>query len=640
MNRLVLISSFLISLFGFSQTPITDNNIHSAVDLWVSNQTNAEATYGHISTWNTSNVTNMYELFRDHNNFNDDIAQWDVSSVIVMGRMFWGAEAFDQNINSWDVSNVTDMSYMFYQAGTFNQPLNNWDVSSVYAIDHMFMDAHDFNQDLSSWNISNVNNLSQIFAVASSFNQPLNTWNVSQVVNFNGAFTLASSFNQPLDNWNTSSVTDMNAMFYLAESFDQDLSNWDITNVINMGNMFDYSALSTDNYDNVLIAWSQQNLQDNVSLGAVGVTYCAGETARQNLINNDGWTITDDGLDPNCTPPCLIDDTNIQAAVDLWESNQTNAEATYGHISTWDTSCVTDMSELFESYTTFNEDIGSWDVSNVVNMHNMFGIASSFDQNISSWNVSNVTDMSYMFYSASNFNQDISNWSIGSVVNMQGMFFNATIFNQNISSWNVSNVTDMSYMFSYAAVFNQDISSWSTSNVTDMSAMFNSSSSFDQNLAVWDISNVVNMLTMFSFSGLSTNNYDNILIGWEPQVVISNVPLGAIGITYCTGETARQNLIDNYGWTITDDGIDPSCTASIDEESISNIYIYPNPVSNILNIKGNTGELSIIIYNILGKQIMSSKIINSIDVSSLNTGIYFIELSNGQQTALRKLIKK
>ena len=312
-----------------------------------------------------------------------------------------------------------------------------------------------------------------------------------------------------------------------------------------------------------------------------------------------------------------ITDNNIHSAVDLWESNQNNAEATYGHISSWDTSSVTDMSELFESYTTFNEDIGSWDtssvvtmqdmfngavafnqdisfwdVSNVVNMHNMFGIASSFDQNISSWNVSNVTDMSYMFYSASNFNQDIGNWSIGSVVNMQGMFFNATIFNQNISSWNVSNVTDMSNMFSYAAAFNQDISSWLTSNVTDMSAMFNSSSSFDQNLAVWDISNVGNMLTMFSFSGLSTNNYDNILIGWEPQVVISNVPLGAIGVTYCTGETARQNLINNYGWTITDDGIDPSCTTTCPIDD-SNIHAVVDLwVSNQTSAEATYGHIS------------------------------------------------
>ena len=37
----------------------------------------------------------------------------------------------------------------------------------------------------------------------------------------------------------------------------------------------------------------------------------------------------------------------IRTAVAAWLSDATAAEATYGHISTWDTSGVTDMSWLF-----------------------------------------------------------------------------------------------------------------------------------------------------------------------------------------------------------------------------------------------------------------------------------------------------
>ena len=79
---------------------------------------------------------------------------------------------------------------------------------------------------------------------------------------------------------------------------------------------------------------------------------------------------------------CTIDDSNIQSAVNLWISNPTNAEATYGNISDWDTSCVTNMSELFKGLTNFNDDIGNWDVSNVTNMSEMFYNAHVFNQNI------------------------------------------------------------------------------------------------------------------------------------------------------------------------------------------------------------------------------------------------------------------
>ena len=39
--------------------PITDDNINAAVDLWLFNEDVADATYGHISEWDVSSVTDM-----------------------------------------------------------------------------------------------------------------------------------------------------------------------------------------------------------------------------------------------------------------------------------------------------------------------------------------------------------------------------------------------------------------------------------------------------------------------------------------------------------------------------------------------------------------------------------------------------
>ena len=46
-------------------TAITNGNIHSAVDAWCTNSASAQSTYGHISIWDTSSVTNMNSLFRE-----------------------------------------------------------------------------------------------------------------------------------------------------------------------------------------------------------------------------------------------------------------------------------------------------------------------------------------------------------------------------------------------------------------------------------------------------------------------------------------------------------------------------------------------------------------------------------------------
>ena len=52
-----------------------------------------------------------------------------------------------------------------------------------------------------------------------------------------------------------------------------------------------------------------------------------------------------------------LDDRRIRTAVDAWLSDSAAAEATYGHISTWDTSGVTDMSDTAIRLARFNEDI-------------------------------------------------------------------------------------------------------------------------------------------------------------------------------------------------------------------------------------------------------------------------------------------
>ena len=83
----------------------SSDGLRVAVKEWLSDRAASEAKYGHISNWDTSQVTDMSRLFNNATDFN-------------------------QPLNDWDVSNVTDMNNMFYRARAFNQPLNDWDVSN------------------------------------------------------------------------------------------------------------------------------------------------------------------------------------------------------------------------------------------------------------------------------------------------------------------------------------------------------------------------------------------------------------------------------------------------------------------------------------------------------------------------------
>jgi hypothetical protein len=76
---------------------------------------------------------------------------------------------------------------------------------------------------------------------------------------------------------------------------------------------------------------------------------------------------------------------------------------------------------------------------------------------------------------------------------------------------------------------------------------------------------------MFNQSGLSSDNYNKLLVGWAAQApsIQSGVPLGALttsaglttGIYYTTisARNARDVLTNTYGWTITDGGFNFPC---------------------------------------------------------------------------------
>ena len=100
-----------------------------AVGLYNSNSTNCASsekqcilaqTYGWpMNSWCVGNVTDMSELFRDMDTFNEDISGWDTSSVMSMWSMFNGATSFNGNLSAWDTSSVTDIWGMFGRATSF-----------------------------------------------------------------------------------------------------------------------------------------------------------------------------------------------------------------------------------------------------------------------------------------------------------------------------------------------------------------------------------------------------------------------------------------------------------------------------------------------------------------------------------------
>ena len=71
---------------------------------------------------------------------------------------------------------------------------------------------------------------------------------------------------------------------------------------------------------------------------------------------------------------------------------------------------------------------------------------------------------------------------------------------------------------------------------------------------------------------------------------------------------------------------------STPKNNLANIEIFPNPVKHKLGLNGELkGDFLITIYDVSAKKILSTKKSNAIDVSHLNKGFYFLNLSSKNQ---------
>ncbi len=259
-----------------------NGTIRVAVREWIEDENNAKVKYGDINDWDTSQVTDMSELFSHAYEFNSPIGNWNVSNVKTMKQMFFEANSFNQPIENWDVSNVKDMSIMFDNASSFNHPLDRWNVSNVENMSEMFSASKDyvFNQPLNNWDLSNVCDLSHMFHGARLFNQPLDKWDVSKVRDMEGLFYKANSFNQPLNDWNVSSVKSMNSMFSMS-CFNQPLDKWDVSNVEDMSYMFYFAV----DFNQNISSWDVSKCKsfENMLADAVSFTFFEGWVNNEEL---------------------------------------------------------------------------------------------------------------------------------------------------------------------------------------------------------------------------------------------------------------------------------------------------------------------------------------------------------------------
>lgn len=101
------------------------------------------------------------------------------------------------------------------------------------------------------------------------------------------------------------------------------------------------------------------------------------------------------------------------------------------------------------------------------------------------------------------------------------------------------------------------------------------------------------------------------------------------------------NPISNVGFRIDDVKLSGN-VLGVNKNSIEGLNIFPNPVAgDFVYIKSDLNATKeVVIYDVLGKQVQRTSTESAINISSLNSGIYVVKITENGKFATRKLVVK
>ncbi len=136
----------------------------------------------------------------------------------------------------------------------------------------------------------------------------------------------------------------------------------------------------------------------------------------------------------------------------------------------------------------------------------------------------------------------------------------------------------------------------------------------------------------------------------DANTATSNISAGNT-ITLSNTSITTPTTFRFYGWnsegsggTFSIDDVVISGNVSVlstKQNQISGLSVYPNPVTNgKLSITSDSNDSkAVVIYDVLGKQVLSTVVTNQVvNVSDLTSGVYIVKITEEGKTATRKLV--
>ena len=434
------------------------------------------------------------------------------------------------DITSFDTSNVTNMSRMFELSAIEDIDVSNLDTNKVTNMKAMFAQAALLTTiDISSLNMKNVTNANSMFTLCLSL-KDINMIGLS----FDNASDFETMFNQcpELTTIYASSTFYINPSASTIGMFNQCPKLKGERNTGTTGNPTDatYARLDTvatpGYFSSVPLkeyilapSWYDETQAGKEKDKITSITILKAPISAPTNVDNS-WNIQGSngligyikGTEVTIYAPqegninMAEDSSYLFSDINVTSTGFSNLE----YINNLDyliTDNVTNMKGMFKTCQNLNTlDLSNFNTSNVTDMSEMFYFCRSLTiADVSNFNTSKVTDFANMFFCCYYLgNIDVSDFDTSNATNMSGMFNGCkSVTILDTSRFNTSKVTSMMWMFGDCInLASIDLSNFDTSKVTEMSHMFyftskNNTALKTLNLSSFNTSEVTTMAQMF-----------------------------------------------------------------------------------------------------------------------------------------------
>ncbi len=313
----------------------------------------------------------------------------------------------------------------------------------------------------------------------------------------------------------------------------------------------------------------------------------------------------------------IIDNHNSQSYSDLWSLYTTSAFRDHWYEN--DNSLLDLYSEKptgtdSYEYTSTNDQCGSYGAEG-----DCYNREHLFPQGFFNEALPMKSDAHFVVPSDGKVNGIRSNYPFGKVGSASSTSTNGSKLGSNLDSDYSSGYTGT--VFEPIDEFKGDVAR----------AMFYVATRYQDVITSWDSWPMVDGTNTQVYA----NTFKNILLAWHQLDPVSSYEIGKNNEIYYNFQGNRNPYIDHPEYVASIWGT----VAGTEDEMYLSLKIYPNPSNDIIYIESDELINDYTIFDITGKKVQDGTIMNNqIQVDVIESGMYFLNLSNDNHSITKKIV--